>query len=115
MENPYFSILGHPTGREIHKREPMETDMEKIMDRAALYGCCLEVNATPRRLDLKDIHCKMAKERGIKLSVSTAVHSTDELKHIKFGVNQARRGWLESGDILNPRPVDEVLELVRRD
>ncbi|MDX1672269.1 MAG: PHP domain-containing protein, partial [Balneolaceae bacterium] len=110
MENPWFDILGHPTGRQMPDREPMELDMERIMDAAADNNCFLEINATPRRLDLNDVHAKMAKERGIPIAISTDAHSTGELAHIKYGVYQARRGWLEAGDVLNTLGVDSLLK-----
>jgi len=115
MENPYFNILGHPTGRELGRRGEMALDMERIMDRALEYGCFLELNSTPRRLDLNDIYCKMAKERGVKIAISTDAHSTGELQHIRYGINQARRGWLEPDDVVNTRPADELLRLLHRD
>ena len=101
MDNPYFSILAHPTGRMINEREPYEVDMEQIMAAALERGCFLEVNAQPVRLDLTDLHCKMAKEMGVKVAISTDAHRTTDLEFMRFGVGQARRGWLEPEDILN--------------
>ncbi|MDH5563250.1 MAG: DNA polymerase/3'-5' exonuclease PolX [Nitrospirota bacterium] len=101
MDNPYFSILAHPTGRMLNEREPYEIDMEQIMAAALERGCYLEVNAQPVRLDLTDLHCKMAKDIGVKVAISTDAHRTTDLDFMRFGIGQARRGWLESGDILN--------------
>ncbi|MGA1843880.1 MAG: DNA polymerase/3'-5' exonuclease PolX [bacterium] len=114
MDNPYFTILGHPTGRLIKKRPPYEVDMEKIMQAAAERGCLLELNAHPVRLDLNDIHCKMAKEKGLKIVISTDAHSIRDLDFMAFGVGQARRGWLEPEDVLNSRSWKQVKRLLRR-
>lgn len=114
MENPHFNILGHPTGREFPDRDEMDLDMETIIDSALERGCFLELNSTPRRLDLNDIYCKMAKERGLKLAISTDAHSPGELENLRYGVNQARRGWLEIADVLNTRDADQLLNLLER-
>ena len=114
IEHPLCNVIGHPTGREIHKRGEMDLDMEKIMDTAESNNVFLELNATPRRLDLNDIYCKMAKERGMKLTISTDSHSTEELNHIRFGINQARRGWLETSDVVNTHSVKDVLDMMAK-
>lgn len=114
MDNQYFNILAHPTGRRIGKREPYEVDMERLLEAAKERGCFMEVNANPQRLDLNDIHCKMAKEIGLKLAISTDAHRTTELDYMRFGVGQARRGWLEAEDILNTRSWDELQKLLSR-
>jgi DNA polymerase (family 10) len=114
MDNPYFNILAHPSGRLINEREPYEVDMERLMKVALERGCFLELNAHPDRLDLTDIHCKMAKEIGLKVVISTDAHSIGDLDFIRFGVGQARRGWLEPGDVLNTRSLEELLKLLKR-
>jgi len=114
MDHPAFSILAHPTGRMINEREPYEIDMEQIMAAALERGCYLEVNAQPVRLDLTDLHCKMAKDMGIKVAISTDAHRTTDLDFMRFGVGQARRGWLEPTDILNTRRLKELKTLLRR-
>jgi DNA polymerase (family 10) len=114
MDNPYFNIFGHPTAREINKRPPIDVDMGKIMDAALDRGCYLELNSAPKRLDLNDVHCKMAKEKGLKLTISTDAHNPAQLRNIRFGINQARRGWLEADDVFNTRSVDEFLDLIKR-
>ncbi|MGM0400610.1 MAG: DNA polymerase/3'-5' exonuclease PolX, partial [Chloroflexota bacterium] len=114
MDNPYVNILAHPTGRRINERPPYEVDMSRVMDAAVERGCFLEVNAQPQRLDLNDIYCKMAKNRGLKVSISTDAHGTEELKFIRYGVYQARRGWLEPEDVLNTRSWDELKRLLKR-
>jgi DNA polymerase (family 10) len=94
-------ILAHPTGRLINEREPYLIDMEKIMETAKRYDVALELNAFPDRLDLNDIHCKMARDMGVKVVISTDAHNMLQFDNIKFGIDTARRGWLEKGDILN--------------
>ena len=84
------------------------------MDAALEKGCFMEINSAPKRLDLHDVHCKMAKERGLKLSISTDAHSPAQLPNLKYGINQARRGWLEADDILTTRSADELLKLLKR-
>lgn len=114
MDNPHVNILAHPTGRRINDRPPYEFDMGRVMDAALERGCFLEINAQPERLDLDDIHCKMARDRGLKLAISTDAHGTEELKFMRYGVYQARRGWLEPDDVLNTRSWDELAELLKR-
>lgn len=114
MDNRHFNILAHPTGRLINEREPYEVDMERIMRSARNKGCFLEVNAHPDRLDLNDVHCRMAKDMGLKLVISTDTHRIDDLGYMRFGVAQARRGWLEADDVLNTRSITELKKLLRR-
>lgn len=114
MDNPYFNIFAHPTGRLINKRDPYDIDLEKIMRKAKECGCILELNAQPDRLDLNDIHCQMAKEIGIKLAISTDAHNTATLNYMQYGINQARRGWLEPKDVINTHNLSELKKLLRR-
>jgi len=114
MDNPLFTILAHPTGRLIGERPPYDVDMERLLEAAKEHGCFLEVNAQPERLDLNDIHCRMAKEAGVKLAISTDSHSPSQLGLISYGVEQARRGWIEPDDVINTRPLRELRKLFRR-
>jgi DNA polymerase (family 10) len=114
MENPYFRILAHPTGRLLGRREPYQVDMEEIMKAARRSGCVLEVNAHPERLDLNDLHCKMAKDLGVKVALSTDAHRAGDLDYLRFGVGQARRGWLEPDDVINTRRLTELKKLLTR-
>ncbi len=114
MENQYFNIWAHPTDREIHKRDPIDINMDKIMSEAAGRNICMEINSSPRRLDLNDIHSKMAKERGIKIAISTDSHTKDNLKNLKYGVNQARRGWLEADDVINTKSAGEIIKMMKK-
>ncbi len=114
MQNPYVSILGHPTGRLIGTREPYEIDMDRVLSAAADLRCCVEINAEPDRLDLNDLHAYAAKSKGVKVVVSTDAHSVHAFKYIRFGIDQARRGWLTADDVVNTRPLDELRKYLKR-
>lgn len=114
MDNPRFNILGHPTGRLINERPPYEVDLERLMDAAVERGCFMEINANPDRLDLSDRFCKMAKDKNLRLAVSTDAHSTTDLDFIRFGVDQARRGWLTADDVLNTRSWNQLKKMLVR-
>lgn len=114
MDNPYFNILAHPTGRLINEREPYEIDMERIMKKAKENNCFLEINSQPSRLDLNDHYIKMGKEIGIKFAISTDAHSIADFNFMRFGAAQARRGWLEAKDVINTRSLNELKKLIKR-
>jgi DNA polymerase (family 10) len=114
MQHPEVNILGHPTGRLINKREPMEFDLDEVLHCAAQCGVAVELNAHPDRLDLKDTHLMKAHELGVKLVIGTDAHRPEDLALMRYGVDQARRAWLERGDILNTRPLTQLLEALRR-
>ena len=113
MERPHFSILAHPTGRLLLEREAYDIDMARVIRAAKARGCFLELNAQPDRLDLSDVHCRMAKAEGVLVSVDTDAHRIQDLGNLRFGVSQARRGWLEKADILNTRPLSALRSLLR--
>ncbi len=113
IENPYCQIIGHPTGRLLLKREPLPYDMEKVLDACAKHGVAMECNSYPDRLDLKDVHLRMCKERGVKVVISTDSHVASNLKFIRYGVMTARRAWLTKKDVINTLPVEEFLEALR--
>ncbi len=114
MDNRHVSILGHPTGRLIGEREPYEVDMEMVIAAARERGCHLELNSDPDRLDLSDIHAQAAKSAGVKLVISTDAHSTTGFANIRFGIDQARRGWLEADDVINTLPLSRLKKLLKR-
>ncbi|MBD3378973.1 MAG: DNA polymerase/3'-5' exonuclease PolX [Candidatus Omnitrophica bacterium] len=114
MDNKYFNILAHPTGRMLKEREAYEIDLEKIMREAKKRGCLLELNSHPERLDLNDVHCKMAKDIGVKIAVNTDAHSIGELEYIRYGIGQARRGWLEKKDIVNTGTMKQLKKALKR-
>ncbi|MHC1573842.1 MAG: DNA polymerase/3'-5' exonuclease PolX [Candidatus Syntropharchaeales archaeon] len=109
IKNPHVDIIAHPTGRLIGKRDPYDLDIEAVLDAARDTGTILEINANPRRLDLKDIHARYAKEKGVKVAISTDAHDISQMELMPFGVATARRGWLEPEDILNTRSLDELM------
>ncbi|HYP68833.1 MAG TPA: DNA polymerase/3'-5' exonuclease PolX [Thiobacillaceae bacterium] len=108
MDHPYFTILAHPSGRLIEERDPYDVDMSRVIRAARQRGCALEVNAQPDRLDLLDIYCQMAKAEGVKLAIDSDAHSALDFDNLRFGVGQARRGWLEREDVLNTRSLAEL-------
>lgn len=114
MDNPYFNILAHPTGRLINKREGYAIDFEKIVRAARERSCFLELDAQPERLDLDDIHARLAKEAEVLIAINTDAHSAVTLDYMRFGIDQARRGWLEAKDVLNTRPWSELSRLFKR-
>jgi DNA polymerase (family 10) len=115
LDNPHVRILAHPSGRLISAREAYDVDMQQIARKAAARGIALEVNAHPERLDLTDTNCRMAKDAGALLAIDSDAHSTFELDLLRFGVGQARRGWIEKKDVLNARALKALRKaLVRR-
>ncbi len=114
MDNPYFTLLAHPTGRVIEVREPYDVDMLRIIRHAGRRGCFLELNAHPERLDLLDTYCLAAKEEGVLVAIDSDAHSAADFANLRFGVGQARRGWLEAKDVLNSRRLPELRRLLRR-
>jgi DNA polymerase (family 10) len=113
IENPYTQIIAHPTGRLLLRREAFDYEMEKILEAAKEHGVAMECNAYPDRLDLNDVHLRMAKERGVKIVISTDSHSTANLRFMKYGVITARRAWIEKNEVINTFPTDEFLGALR--
>lgn len=114
MDQPYFSMLAHPTGRKINQREPYQVDLTRIIHKARERGCFLELNSNPKRLDLTDIYCQMAKAEGVLISINSDAHSIDAYNDLVFGVGQARRGWLEKNDVLNTRSLAQLRKLLKQ-
>jgi len=114
MENRHVSILGHPTGRLIGVREPYDIDMERVIAAASNLRCCLEINSEPDRLDLNDIHAHAAKSAGVKVAISTDAHSVNAFAYIRFGIDQARRGWLTADDVINTRSLAKLRQMLKR-
>ena len=112
MENPYVDIIGHPTGRLLGEREAMELDMERIIAAAAKRRIAMELNSHWARLDLKDVHLRMAKQAGVKIAICTDAHGIEDLDNIRYGVWTGRRGWLEADDVLNSKTVSGLLKWV---
>lgn len=109
IRNRHVNILAHPTGRLILEREPYRVDLEEVIKVAVGEGVMMEINAHPRRLDLNDIHTRMAKEMGAKMIINTDAHSISQLDLMKYGVFTARRGWLEKKNVINTYPLKKLL------
>lgn len=114
MDSRFVNIMGHPTCRLIGSRSPIPLDMERVIEGAAQTGTMLELNSNPERLDLNAPHCRMARDAGVQVVISTDAHRTEQLSNMKFGVTQARRGWLEPHDVANTRPLREFLKLLQK-
>jgi len=114
MENENVDIIGHPTGRIIDQREPYDLDMQVVLQAAARTNTALEINSHPSRLDLSDVNAKAAKEMGIKMSINSDAHDAEQLLNMKYGVNVARRAWLEKKDVLNALSLKELLSVLMR-
>jgi len=113
MQNKRVHIIAHPTGRLIGYREPYLIDINKMITVAADTGTALEINACPERLDLNDVNCRIAKEKGVQIAIGTDAHNAPGLKAIEFGVSVARRGWLEETDVINTLPLHKLLKRLR--
>jgi len=114
MRNPYVSIIAHPTGRLIGERDPYDVDMNEVLNVAKETGTALEINAYPLRLDLNDVHAKMAKEKGVPVVISTDTHITSHFDYMTYGVSIARRGWLEKEDVLNAQSYNFLLKALHK-
>ena len=112
IENPYVTIIGHPTGRLLGRRPGYAVNLEAVIDAAAAHYVALEINAAPSRLDLEPSAVRQALARGVLLSVNTDAHSIPDLERALFGINIARRGWLEKTDVLNTYPLATVKEIM---
>lgn len=114
LDRPFVTILAHPTGRLIDQRAPFDIDMARIIRAVKERGCFLELNAHPERLDLTDHDCLLAKDEGVLVAIDSDAHSRADFANLRFGIGQARRGWLEARDVLNTRPLTELLPLLAR-
>ncbi len=115
IDSGVVHILAHPTGRLVQRREPYEIDMKAVIQAAIAAGVALEINAHPARLDLNDVHARLARDLGAKIVISTDAHDANDLALMPHGVQVARRAWLTKDHVLNTLPVDEFLEVLRRD
>lgn len=114
LRHPRVNILGHPTGRLINQREPYLLDIEEVVRIAKEEGVLLEANAHPERLDLQDYHLQLAKQAGVKIVINTDSHRSSDLQYMRYGVDQARRGWLEKSDVANTLPLNQFLKLIQK-
>lgn len=114
LTNPWVHFLGHPTGRLIGRRPGYEVDMEAVMQAAVDYGKALEINASPDRLDLRDEHVRMAKEKGISIVINTDGHDMVKLAEMYYGVITARRGWLTADEVVNTWDLEKVEQWLKK-
>ena len=113
-QNKYVHIIAHPTGRLWGERDGYEFDFQEVCKVAHQTNTCLEINSFPQRLDLDSVHCKAAKERGVKIAISTDAHTVDQLDNMRFGVAVARRGWLTCDDVLNSLSLEELFKTIKK-
>jgi DNA polymerase (family 10) len=114
IENRYVDVIGHPTGRRLLQREPYPFDVSAVVDAARDAGVAFEINSNPNRLDLSDVHARLARDRGVPLVISTDAHSRHEFGRLRWGIVVARRAWLEPRHVLNTRPFEEFRASLRR-
>lgn len=112
MENPHVDIIAHPTGRLLGRRDPYEVDMEQVIEKAAQTQTILEINSSPDRLDMSDIHARWAREAGVKIAVNTDAHSLDQFEYRILGLGVARRAWLEAGQVVNTWSCGELMQFL---
>ncbi len=111
--NPHVDILGHPTGRLIGSRPPTELDVERVLHACLETGTVVEINANPERLDLNDVYARRAVELGCKIAINCDAHAVDGMEIAEYGIGTARRGWVTAADVVNTRPLDEMLTLLK--
>ena len=114
IENPHVDIIGHLTGRMILKRSGYPVDIDAIVDAAARHGVALEINSQVYRLDINDVHARLARQRGVNIVISSDSHSRDAFAVLNWGIIVARRAWLQRADVLNTLPFDQFRSKLRR-
>jgi len=114
MENPHVDCIGHLTGRKLNRRGPMDMAVEKIVEKAVETGTFLEINSQPDRLDLSDVHARLAGEAGVKVVVSSDGHQVSALDYVDFGIAQARRAWLTAEQVANTRTWAQLKKLMKK-
>jgi DNA polymerase (family 10) len=115
MENPHVDVIGHLTGRKLNRREPMDIAIERVVEKAVETGTFLEINSQPDRLDLRDVHARLAGEAGVKVVVSSDAHQVRALEYVEFGVAQARRAWLTADQVANTRTLAQLKKLMKKE
>jgi len=114
LENPYVSLIAHPTGRLIGRRAGYQVNMEKLIERASQTNTALEINANPNRLDISSEWARAAQEAGVKIAINTDAHSYHMLEHMKYGVGVARKGWLQKDTVINTWKKEELIQYFNR-
>jgi DNA polymerase (family 10) len=115
ISNPNTSLLGHPTGRQLLRREAYPFDFDAVLKAAAKHKVAMELNSYPERLDLNDVHLRQAKQHGVKIVINTDSHHTSHMDKIRYGITQARRAWLTKDDVLNTLPVQKFAQAMKHD
>src|SRR5581483_10203579 len=113
LEHPAVRVLVHPTGRRLGTREPYEVDLERVLATARAHGKAVEINASPERLDLKDVHARRARDLGVPVAIATDTHHLRELDHMALGVAIARRAWIGPAQVVNALPLEGFLAWAR--
>jgi DNA polymerase (family 10) len=113
IANPHTSLIGHPTGRLLLRRDPYQFDLDAVLTAAATHQVAMELNAYPDRLDLSDVHLRLAKQRGVKIVINTDSHHTSHMAKLRYGVSQARRAWLTKDDVLNTLPAQKFAQAMK--
>jgi DNA polymerase (family X) len=113
IANPNTSLIGHPTGRQLLRRDAYHFDFDAVLKAAAKHRVAMELNSYPERLDLNDVHLRLAKQHGVKIVINTDSHHTSHLEKIRYGITQARRAWLQKEDVLNTLPVAEFARAMK--
>lgn len=113
LEHPRFTLLAHPTGRLLNRREPCDLDVPRVIRAARERKCFLELNSQPERLDLPDVYCRVAREEGALIAINSGAQRAAELEHLRYGLGQARRGWLEAKNVVNTRTVADLRALLQ--
>jgi DNA polymerase (family 10) len=113
MDHPRLQVLAHPTGRLVGSRDAYRIDLERVIECAAQRGCWLELNAQPQRLDLDDVRVRAARDAGVRISIASDAHAPEQLDYMRYGVAQARRGWIERGDVVNALSLSDLRKAIR--
>jgi DNA polymerase (family 10) len=113
IANPNTSLIGHPTGRQLLRREAYQFDVDAVFKAAAKHRVAMELNSYPERLDLNDVHLRMAKQHGLKIVINTDSHHTSHMEKLRYGITQARRAWLTKDDVLNTLPAQEFARAMK--
>ena len=113
VENPNVSMIGHPTGRLLLRRDAYQFDLDAVLRAAAKNKVAMELNSYPDRLDLSDVHLRMAKQHGVKIVINTDSHHTSHMEKIRYGITQARRAWLTKEDVLNTLPAQKFAKTMK--
>jgi len=113
IANPNTSLIGHPTGRQLLRRDAYQFDFDAVLKAAAKYRVAMELNSYPERLDLNDVHLRLAKQHGVKIVINTDSHHTSHMEKLRYGITQARRAWLTKEDVLNTLPLQKFAKAMK--